>query len=96
MVLLELCGTHHPLYQFQTRGMQEMHDARATPLIPYNSRWPIHGEMEEVLEICLSYKSAEGHCTGSLTSQGPGDGERLCSPAAARVSTSLHFGSSKG
>ena len=71
MILLELCGTQHPLHPFQTRGMEEMHDARPTPLDPYNSRCPIPEDLEEVLDICLAYESAK-RGTGQALSQNKG------------------------
>ena len=59
VVLLELCGRQHPLHAFQTRGMQEMHDARPIQLIAYSSRWPIPEDFQKVLEICLTYESTK-------------------------------------
>ena len=54
MVVLELCGTQHPLHPFQTSGMQDMHNARPNQLVPYNPSWPIPEDLQEVLDMCLS------------------------------------------
>ena len=39
--------------------MQEIHDARPILVVAYNSRLPILGDLQEVLHICLAYKSAK-------------------------------------
>ena len=46
MVLLELCGTQHPLHPFHPRGLQEMHDARPTHLVPSNPGWSIPEDLQ--------------------------------------------------
>ena len=59
VVLLELCATQHPIHPLQTRGMEEMQDARPTPLVPWNTRLAIPGDLQEVLDMCMAYESAK-------------------------------------
>ena len=53
VVLLDLCGTKHPLHPFQTSGLQEMQDARPNHLFPNNPRSPIPEDLQEVLTYPL-------------------------------------------
>ena len=66
VVLLELCGTQHTLHPFQSRGLQDRHDARPHNRVPYNSRWPIREDLQEVLNICLGYESAKRRTVQAL------------------------------
>ena len=67
VILLELCGTQHPLHPFVRRGMQEMHDLRPAQLLPYNPRWTIPDDLQEVIDLFLAYDPTKRPSAQTLT-----------------------------
>ena len=67
VILLELCGTQHPLHPFQRRSMQEMHDLRPAQLLPYNPRWTIPDDLQEAIDMCLAYDPTKRPSAQDLT-----------------------------
>ena len=47
--------------------MQEMHDTRPIQLVPYNPRWSIPEDLQEVIDACLSYESEKRGTAQGLT-----------------------------
>ena len=64
-----------------------MHDTRPTQLVPYNPRWSIPEELQEVLDICLCYQSTKRGTAQALSQhKGLAAGSLYCSVYPAPVS----------
>ena len=47
--------------------MQHMHDARPAQLLPYNPRWTITDDLQEVIDMCLAYDPTKRPSAQALT-----------------------------
>ena len=82
VVLLEFCGTHHHLHPFRTSGLQEMQVAGLNQFLPYNPRWPISKDMQELFNLLISYYSAKRATAHALSQLQGRDRGEVCPPGS--------------